>query len=221
MSAQLGRARLQSPLGARLRSAAAACGESRGKPAAGRPRTCCGRRPPGPAAGEPSPQPRALSPEPPAPSPQPRSAPHLRGAGSRRSCPRPAPCQLLGERRPATPRPGQVRAPRPRGAGEGGERPPAPPQAGTRRGLAAPSRPGPAGVALSVFTAFLVFSPPPHRGPRGSGAVVDPGLVRWPHAGGSLPWGSPPPHLSWELAWTPPELLSGVFISVSLKSSPD
>lgn len=108
---------------------------------------------------EPSPQPRA-------PSPQPRSAPHLRGAGSRRSCPRPAPCQLLGERRPATPRPGQVRAPRPRGAGEGGERPPAPPQAGTRRGLSAPSLPGPAGVALSVFTAFLVlFFSPPHGGP--------------------------------------------------------
>lgn len=116
-------------------------GARRARAAAGRPRTCCGRRPPpglaalpllAAARSQPCAQGRPQQQPPSYPrAPQPPAAPHLRDAGSRRSCPRPPPCLLRAERGCSAPRirrPGQVRAPRPPSpaggscprAGEGG-----------------------------------------------------------------------------------------------------
>lgn len=107
-------------------------GALRARAAAERPRTCCERRPPpppGPAAlplltARPQPagcigataaaRPRRFPPFQPLDNRP--AAPHLWGAGTRRSCPRPPPCLLLAQRGCSAPRirgPGQVRAPRP------------------------------------------------------------------------------------------------------------
>lgn len=115
-----------------------------------------------PAAGRVRGAARSCRPAPLHPRPPPPAAPHLRGAGTRRSCPRPPPCLLLAQRGCSAPRirgPGQVKAPRPPPAGSAREQVRAgpapsgrvtaaprghdtpPPSAGVMRGRAATSPP--------------------------------------------------------------------------------